>query len=241
MLVWIASYPRSGNTLTVLTLHDVFGIRGMGAIWDDDLALGQLRHRLVPLREAPKWQPPPDLDGLTGEALLSALCDRPELYFVKTHRLSDATHPAPALYIVRDGRDALVSHAHLVKSRKVPRFEGMPFNRRLSTLIHPGIPGYGRWEANTMAWRRRDAPVVVVRYEELVTDPVAVVAGACKEIGVELPEPSGEMLSFESLREQKPTLFRRGITGAWRDEMPEHLHERFWKIHGSEMRSLGYH
>ena len=240
MLVWVASYPRSGNTLTLLVLRDAFGIAHLGADFSDDLSLGRIPERALPGNDAIRWRPPPELEGLEGDALLDALRERPEPYFVKTHRLSRAADSAPALYLVRDGRDALVSHAHFVADNDAPRFRGQDFDRRLATLIHPGIRAHGGWSESVRAWRDRAAPTATIRFEELIADPVAVVATACAEIGVGLPEPAGGAPSFDRLRGLSPLIFRRGQVGAWREEMPAHMQERFWDLHGGQMEALGY-
>ena len=238
MLVWVASYPRSGNALTVLTLEDVFGEWRIGTVTASDLRLGRMRHPLVP-GGAP-WQPPPELRALRGSELLDAMRARPEPFFVKTHRLAEAPDPAPALYIVRDGRDAVVSQAHFVAERGVAAYRGLSFERRLARLTGAGMRPYGHWSGNVRRWTDRRAPVAILRFEDLLRDPAAVVAGACAELEVPLGEPDGEVPSFDYLHKRVPILFRRGVVGAWRDEMPAHLEERFWQIHGTQMEALGY-
>ena len=52
VLVWVASYPRSGNTLTLLTIRDVFGVKELGRIVADDLDLGNV------VRQAPDHHVP---------------------------------------------------------------------------------------------------------------------------------------------------------------------------------------
>jgi hypothetical protein len=244
MLVWVASYPRSGNTLTMLTLRDGFGIGSLGAVYHGAEVHWEFirdQETVPPTLEAPsRWQPPAPLARLKGDALLDALRDQPEPYFMKTHLASRASDPAPALYIVRDGRDALVSHAHFVAGEDAPRFRGLSFNRRLSELIRRGVRVQRGWSGNVRAWRERNAPTALIRFEDLIVDPVGVVARGCKELGVPLPEPEGDLYSFAELRERYPLVFRKGKVGSWREEMPPRLQERFWRIHGAQMESLGY-
>jgi hypothetical protein len=240
VLVWVASYPRSGNTLTLLVLRNAYRIGRLGADFEEDLSLGRLPARALPGTETSSWRPPPELEGLAGDQLLDALRVLPEPYFVKTHRVSRATDPAPALYLVRDGRDALVSHAHFVSDNDAPRFRGLDFESRLAALIHPGIRAHGGWSRSVRAWRERDGQTATIRFEDLIRDPVSVVGAASAEIGVTLPQPSGRAPSFDRLRELSPLIFRRGEVGAWRDEMPAHLEERFWRYHGMEMKASGY-
>jgi hypothetical protein len=215
VLVWVASYPRSGNTLTMLVLRDVFGVGELGRIVAEDLGLGRFARSLPPpVTPRPPYRLPPELKGLTGPALIDAVSERAEPFFIRTHRLVDARVPAPALYIVRDGRDALVSHARIIEERGTPRapdrvppalrelreaedeYRDLDHDARLRQLIKPGIPGYGDWSENVRTWRTRQASTAVIRYEELVVDPATTVRQACDSIGVPLPAPTGELASF---------------------------------------------
>jgi hypothetical protein len=239
VLVWVASYPRSGNTLTLLTLRDVFGTGRLGADFDEQFQLGRIPQKALP-GEGPEWELPRALEGLTGDDLLDALRERSEAYFIKTHRLARAADPAPALYLVRDGRDALVSHAHLVHATDVQRFRGMNYNRRLRELIHPGVRVQGGWSGSVRAWRERDAPTAIVHFEHLIDDPARVLARACAQIDVPLGEPLATLPSFEELHRRFPIVFRRGKVGGWVDEMNTRQHARFWRHHEEQMRALGY-
>ena len=109
MLVWVASYPRSGNTLTLRTLADVFGINRFCTIHEPDLWMRK-RNR--------GYEIPEELEGLDQAELLEALKARPEPFFIKSHRREDGDDDAPALYIVRDGRDVHVSYTHWTEDRK---------------------------------------------------------------------------------------------------------------------------
>jgi hypothetical protein len=243
VLVWVASYPRSGNTLSLTVLRDVHGVARLGSALNkrhlgleatpDDLPRGSAL--------AAPFELPPELEDMENPQLLEELRARPEAYFIKTHRVRDSADEAPALYIVRDGRDALVSYAHYVGDHDLPRFRGLSFERRLAALIsderrHP----YGNWSENVISWRSRSAPTTVIRFEDLILDPVDVVARAFDELGVALPPASGELASFEDLHRRRPRIFRRGQTGAWREEMPPPLQRQFTDAHGDEMRKLGY-
>jgi hypothetical protein len=179
-----------------------------------------------------------------------ALALRPELYLVKTHRLEDAASPHPAIYVVRDGRDALVSCAHYqlrygsppllwALLNRLPRSVGdAAFRRELMRMVRDSR--FGGWSRNVATWRERRAPTVTVRYEDLLRGPMQVLRAACDEIGVRSSMPATDLPSFESLCERWPGMFRRGVAGAWHDEMPDHIHEAFWRHHRDGMRLMGY-
>ena len=240
MLIWVASYPRSGNTLTLLTLHTAFSVDAIGAASASDLGVGRHLQQLLPAVVRAPWPLPAELHGLEGDELVAALKRRPEPYFVKTHRRLDAGDDAPALYVVRDGRDAIVSYAHFAAARGVSRLDGLSFEERVERLIHPGLPAHGSWSENVAAWRTRSAPVAIVRFEDLLEDPAAAVRRACEELSVPLGAPQGAPPDFDDLHRRMPDVFRQGTIGAWRDELTPALHDRFWRFHETEMEALGY-
>lgn len=252
MIVWVASYPRSGNRLCRTTLRKAFGVRtasaaSVNALYND---LGEL---LGGLGIGPDDDP------------LPALREHEETFFLKTHSMPDHLHwlpdesegilqradrevppgdkePSPALYLVRDGRDCLVSFAHYLKEiADRPWFVSKSNERAIARLMRQRRP-FGGWSGNVGAWRRRPSPVQFVRFEDLLEDPIAAIAAGAKELGVPLPEPQNDAPSFEEMkaRSPKPELLRRGRKEAWRTEFPVDLLDEFWERHGEEMEALGY-
>jgi sulfotransferase family protein len=220
MIVWVASFPRSGNNLCLLTLSKVFGAQ-TGSVLNPESLVARL-----------------SLDP--DEDLRAALRDLDETVFVKTHRVAAPGDDDPALYLVRDGRDSLVSYAHFMQARGESRFEELSFEETLAALIERDDHPYGSWSQNVRSWLDRDAPTEVLRFEELVEHPVRAVRTAMASLGVSLPASGGRLPSFEELHERNPLVFRRGKVGSWRSELPERLERRFWRLHGAEMESLGY-
>ena len=228
MLVWVASFQRSGNTLTFRTLRDVYAQNPFCSIHKERLFMKGWRWK------GEGYVVPRELKGLSKEERLEALRERPEVFFIKSHRIVDSADPAPALYIVRDGRDVHVSRAHWIAEKKQGHYD-LPFDERLDKLISSGA-----WSEHIHAWRTRSAPTALVHFEQLVGDPAVTVKRACDEIDVPLGEPTGELTPWEELQEQDPVMHRRGEAGSWRDEMSPELAERFWRLHGIEMKALGY-
>jgi Sulfotransferase domain len=224
MIVWLASFPRSGNSLFRATLYQLFGVRS-GSVFPE-------RRGVDPFLD--------DVSLHLGEDSVDAMRDRKAPVFVKTHRIAEADDPSPAIYLVRDGRDALVSYAHFVKERGERGFKTIPLERVREKLIERENHPYGSWSANVRAWTRREAPTALVRFEELVESPARAVRDAAASVGISLREPSGELPSFKELHEKNPIVFRRGRVGSWRSELEAYLEERFWELHGAEMLLMGY-
>jgi hypothetical protein len=237
-LVWVASYPRSGNTFTRVVLRNAYGVGNHVVFTPNGLVEGMPRVKLPtarPVKEA-------GLPDLPLPRQLGWMRDHEETFWVKTHLVRNANSPDSALYCVRDGRDALVSHAHYTGEHGAPRYRDTDYAGRLEILLNPGRPPppMGTWGSNVRRWLDRDAPTAIIRFEELIADPVGVVGFACRELGVEVPEPSGEIEDFAVLHESDPVTFRRGRTASHRDELPRPIERRFMRAFGGQMRRLGY-
>jgi hypothetical protein len=112
--------------------------------------------------------------------------------FVKTHYLYSAELPlvartAAAIYVVRDPADVLVSNFHY--SRRSARTNAVTrgdFDRYFEDYLrNRGDPrwiqlGLGSWEGNVRSWlnTRKPFPLLLLRYEDLVTDP----SGVCRKL-----------------------------------------------------------
>lgn len=224
-MIWLASFPRSGNTFFRNVLYEVYGLES--STWHMEAN--------YPLE--------PDYDRFP---------------VVKTHLLPHQLKPAspsiPKVYIVREGRDALVSMAHHRKDIVEP---GTDFYVNLLEAILAMDGSYfGGWSENVRQWM--EVADIVIRFEDLIADPIREVEKL--RAVMDLPAPRVERLpTFQDLKFGKPqygsgrkTLdadqaanmaqvnFRRGKSGAWKDEMPPELEQLFWELHGEQMLALGY-
>jgi hypothetical protein len=142
-VVWIASYPRSGNTFLRTMLWQCFGLRS-GSIYPNDLGgnrkleeyVGHIEHA----QNAEIHFPPGSIP------------------LVKTHE-----HPIndnPAIYVVRDGRAACVSLGKLYETYSIT----------LEALME-GKHRFGTWTNHLLAWAPWERPnTLLLKYEDMRTD-----------------------------------------------------------------------
>lgn len=225
-MIWLASFPRSGNTFFRNILFEVYGLES--STFHDD----------------PEYFLDEKYDGYP---------------VVKTHMLPSKIKPEsndiPAIYIIRDGRDALCSIAHHRKDIVAP---GSDYYENLkAAIIAEKGSFFGGWSENVNRWIERAD--IVIRYEDLLTDPIGQAERLRKFM--ELPKPDKDkMPSFQELKfgipkygsgrdrpiteEEKKALaeknFRKGKAGSWKEEMPRDMQDLFWSMHGETMESLGY-
>jgi hypothetical protein len=223
VIIWLASYPRSGNTFFRVLLKHVYDI----AVYEP--------YPFNPVHDAAPFK------DIVGDAQLpfslAEMGERDDLYIVKTHDMPTDDHPA--IYLVRDGRDALVSHARFVLDYDRPPDNPETYYGTVRRLIEASP--FGGWGANVEAWTTRRESTVVVRFEELIAAPLHELRRAISAIGCELPEiRSTDPPAFAELHRKIPQFFRAGRVGAWREELPGNLHALFWHRHGDAMHKMGY-
>ena len=149
--------------------------------------------------------------------------------YVKTHE-PPAADQHPAIYVVRDGRSAVVSHTHYLR-------EVLHRDVSLADVI-TGKHGQS-WSQHVRAWAMPlRANTLVVRYEDLAAARQDVLAQIATFIG--RPLQRGFDLSFDHLHALHPAFFRRGSDAANLAEMDSASSRLFEQHHGDMLRAIGY-
>jgi glycosyltransferase involved in cell wall biosynthesis len=225
-MIWLASFPRSGNTFFRNVLYEVYGIESSTYHHEEGYFLD------------PEYAAFP---------------------VVKTHLLPHQLIPQdpsiPKVYIIRDGRDALVSLAHHRKDIVEP---GTDFEVNLLEAILAADGSYfGGWSENVRQWTA--VADVVIRYEDLIADPVRELEKLRTIMPLPAPDRS-RIPTFESLKFGNPRYgsgahlpkgnespadlakknFRKGRKGSWQEEMPPHYLSLFYDLHGETLHAWGY-
>ncbi|MBA3315461.1 MAG: sulfotransferase domain-containing protein [Planctomycetota bacterium] len=222
MIVWLASYPRSGNTFLRVVLSAVFGL--------DTYTLYDERPDIDPsLGDVPPL-PPSGAEPVVGHPFdVARFAGRSQLHVLKTH--GPPTDGRPAIYVVRDGREATASYFHY--HRDVLR---KPVTVR---DVIRGRVGFGSWGRHVAQWDPRHRPnTLLLRFEELTANPIAQVERIGAFLGVS--PVLRRVPSFEDLHRTAPNFFRSGRTDSWKTLMSDEDHALLWELHGDEMRAFGY-
>ena len=156
MIIWLASYPRSGNGFLRTVLHHGFGVTS-GSIYSSDRN---------PLAQ--------QVGNGNAFARMNYFCQNldadGDLHFTKTHDLP-FEDSYPTIYLVRDGRDSLVSHSwfHLEVHKRIKRenITRRQFYSVLKQLVIRGNPRFGSWSDNVDAWASRRHSTIL-RFEQLI-------------------------------------------------------------------------
>jgi hypothetical protein len=177
--VFISSYPRSGTTLTQWILYllthdeqpDPAHLTKVSPWFERSLAIGELAGS--------------DLERFPSPRVFKSHLPR--------QWLPDG---ARYIYVERDGLDVLVSYFHFY--RAYLGFEGSldEFHRRFMD----GRVQYGSWFEHVAEWRERasDPDVLIVRYEDMLSDRKASIERMVEFLGWERDERRVDRAVIES-------------------------------------------
>jgi len=197
-IIWLASYPKSGNTWLRFLLYSY--------LYGAPAASADVERRIPDLHATgPQHLPAPDPGVLKG------------VQFCKTHTLLGPRHPHVArtagfVYIARHPRDVMVSDLNYVRMT-APDADDVSDAFYVGEFIrHMGSPawarlGVGTWPEHVASWLAGAArfPHVLVRYEDLKADPGVHLMRVLRLGGAD-PDPSRVAAavaasSFEKMRD----------------------------------------
>jgi hypothetical protein len=227
MIVWIASYPRSGNTLTRIILYRCFGIEVKSLDPAAGVMVGKLK-KFVGRRDLP--------EGMTPKEFVPFARASAETWFVKTHALPSEADPAgplsgdSAIVILRDGRASMLSYWHFQND-----IGGRPFPLEQIVI---GAPPLVNWSEHVQRWQGHKGRLLMLRYEDLCAANAETIATIGEFIGKEARAAFD--IQFSELHAELPNFFRAGRDQPGIAEVERRCPALFWSLHGKVMSELGY-
>lgn len=222
MIVWLASYPRSGNTLLRTMLYRVFGLP-THSIYDDRGDIGA--------DEATQKAVGHAFLGGSWDERYPQLRDAAEVAFVKTH--DGPIDDGKAVYVVRDPRAAIASYYHYLKDFR-PEWAGCTIRD-----VASGVVPFGPWSYHLDRWNPLERPrTLLVRYEELLSQPQQVIERLAQFCYL---SAKGQWNNdFAGLHQVNPRFFRQGSATFDRSEYDADSLLLLDALHGDWMDRLGY-
>jgi hypothetical protein len=231
MDIFLAGYPKSGNTWfqnLITGIH--FGV-------DPELAPDTLIQELVPdihfKRYYRRFKTP---------------------MFFKTHNLPRPEYKR-VIYLVRDGRDVMVSYYHHQMAIMSEKIDFMAMVRDGKGLFP------GKWHKHVQAWDANpyNAEKIIIKYENLKQDPLTVLTQFCDFAQIErdqtflrhvidqtefaklqAKERDDHMFFANEVWPKNQKFFRRGSVGSYKDEMPPDVLEIFLRDANPMLKEMGY-
>lgn len=175
------------------------------------------------------------------------------MYF-RTHDFPRPEHRR-VVYLLRDGRDVMVSLAHHLQAVEQEEVDLLQLARGKAPRFH----GKYEWHKHVEAWLSNpyQAKILIIKYEDLKKDTLAELRRFCEFAGVQRDNEYLEKVvantSFKKMREKearfgfgrqhwpKDRLFvRRGLVGSHKDELSPEVLEVFLRRAGSTLGKVGY-
>jgi hypothetical protein len=221
-IIWLASYPKSGNTWLRAFLHNF--LRNPKETYDlnrlADYSLGDSHGDFYQkfLRKPLKEMTDEEVQILRPKVHQYFTQRTPDNVFVKTHNalveyldrpMHTMEYTAGAIYVVRDPLDMVISHADhygetidqsiintSLEECKVASGEGNVFELHCS------------WSRNVESWTARPSPLLhVMRYEDMQLRPVETFGGLLQYLRLPVEgdrlRRAIELSSFESLKKKE--------------------------------------
>jgi hypothetical protein len=226
--IFIVSYPKSGNTWVRFIIANL--------LQQDSVINFRNIEKIVPdihksLKEIPSMK---------------------DVRIMKYHQPFFEYFPR-TIYIVRDGRDALVSYYHY--NLDSGQFEGT-FGEFLESPIHLRFGSWQEHVSKAMEKRLRFPDrILFLRYEDMLANLPANIRKIAKfcdlTVTDELVEKTAEQCSFKSLQENEKTygseilekkihFFRKGTKDQWKEYFNEETAARFVEDSRELLMANGY-
>lgn len=185
MIIWIASYPKSGNTWVRFFLKSYFNnyysnITLAPKIYDNFkiqnfpniFFMKERNVNYLNFQEIVKnWKNMQDYINLNNKTNFlkthNALCT------IKNYPFTTSENTSGGIYVVRDPRDVVISASE---------YYGISKDKMISTLINPKFFNYSltnpknidfisSWKFHFHSWRKLDGiPYLIIKYEDMIKD-----------------------------------------------------------------------
>jgi len=232
---FVTSFPRSGNTWMRYMISNALDPEA-------DRELPELLDfmPMIDWRDAPTRLRKMDDTGIVPRLLMTHEPFRPYLLGGRT------------AYLLRDGRDAVVSYHHYRVNRNRMKISQSDYLRRSLA----GRFRYGSWQAHVEGWwQQQDHPnVCIVRYEDMMENAALQLRRVLDHFGLEVPDDHVQFAVQRSSVERvskgftKVAAARRkqfsggtgGGHGKWREKFSAEDLTLFMKHAGPMLKTLGY-
>ncbi len=221
-IIWLASYPKSGNTWLRAFLHNL--LRNPQEGYDinklDDFTVGESSYGWYRLFDDRPLETYTDSEvaALRPRVHRHLTTLFPDSIFAKTHCAVMEDHGVPtvtfevtagAIYVIRNPLDVTISYAHHL---------GATIDDAIAYMANPRaqVPAsrghvhelLSSWSEHVESWTAKPSRALhVVRYEDMLTKPQTAFGGIVRFLGLKPPRPRLERAiarsSFRVLREQE--------------------------------------
>ena len=221
MIVWLASYPRSGNTWIRTLLKNIYNIETYSIHGDEhDIGSNEETSKIVGHKNLPE------------DFSIKAARESEDTYFIKTHLLYQPEYKEDkVIYLIRDGREATISYHYYHLN-----FTNLIFTKM---QIINGYPFVGSWCDHVQSWMGQlDLNRIIIKFEDATTNfnkTVNLLSDFLSKQPISYDVPD-----FNKLHSIDSNFFRSGKTNSYKNELSLKEQAYFWYVNGFTMNEFGY-
>jgi len=200
-IVWLASFPKSGNTWTRAFLHNLLNVlKGESGATQDINNLNEYTTWEISAQAFSDVLGKDATKASRGEIsaarpkVQQSIADETDgVMFVKTHNALVVDRGAPtinsaitsgAIYIVRNPLDVAISYGHHMSATTddaIKHMETQGFETRITDNSVYEV--YGSWSQHVFSWTRKpNRALYVLRYEDMHADPEKAFGGLARHL-----------------------------------------------------------
>ena len=269
MIIWLASYPKSGNTWVRSLLSTYLYSKDSQFNFNLLNKIKQFPNKMFFESFTNNFQ---DIKIISNFwiAAQTKINLAEEIVFLKTHSalctvennpFTNKLNTKAAIYIVRDPRNVITSLSH---HYSLNIEESLDFITDKSRILYPeegfGIATFlGNWAENYKSWKNfSSVKKIIIKYEDLILSPYETffkIINYLNKIN-DLPidekmiKKSIDNTSFKNLQNLEKKFgfkesthgifFRKGKIGNWKNELDIKISSQMEQVFKEEMKELGY-
>lgn len=266
MIIWIASYPKSGNTWVRLFLENYFSKIKNNFYFDgfpnhDHFKKLNINHKNFK-EIINNWKMLQDYQNLNSK--INILKTHNALCTIGKNKFTTYENTLGAIYLVRDPRDVVVSYSnHLgINVEEVTKKILDPYACEIMKVFNDEISYslMSTWSNHYNSWLSDiGREFLIIKYEDLVNDTknqfIKILEYLNKICNTEIDEiqlqKSLEETSFKNLKKKEELygfdqasgngpFFRKGIIGDWKNTLKSKIVSKIENSFDKEMKKLGY-
>ena len=269
MIFWIASYPKSGNTWLRLLIANY--------LWPNNT------NPFKSLKFIDGFPKKKFFKGIVNENIIKKngfeifkhfiiaqdkINLNKEINILKTHNsavsiqgqlFTNSHNSCGAIYIVRDPRSVVVSHAYHHKNDFEKSVSNMLNDRTVAFNDELYMEARLSWKVNYVSWKKINMPKIIIKYEDLHKDTFNKFREALEflnqfkkiEINNDQIKKVIEKCSFSKLSENEKKIgfyekkgeedfFRKGLIDEWKTALNKDLIKKIEHECKEEMKELNY-
>ncbi len=250
MIIYLASFPRSGNTMCrQLVIH--YFDRLSTSVYDETIIVSRdkldeeypvdtdKRFRVaLDRQQVPYRIVAPDVQNIFDAKFRKELAASPEVFFIKTHELPYEKYfeGEYVIRIVRHPAVALWSYYNYLSG----------YERKTAVLqeVIKGTADVLNWSYYTNAWfaveNQFKEHFLKIKYESLIDSEELLVAKVQELTGLSVVNPLGSFPDFEHWHKSLPQFYRSGKANEWKDKLAPDDIMLIYQCHAQAMALEGY-